>query len=82
MSEFRDRIANAIFRADMEDALPKYIDRGNLFDLVESLQRPYLQLAQAVIDEFGLYVETQSLRWLDPNGPFPQTRIVGKWEDA
>jgi len=82
MSELRDRIANALFRADMEDMLPAYVDRGSLFSLVESLQRPYLELAQAVIDELGLYMETQSLRWMDPNGPFPQTRAVGKWEDA
>jgi len=37
--------------------------------------------AQAVIDEFELTTETQSLRWMDPNGPYPQTRVVGKWED-
>lgn len=38
--------------------------------------------ARAVIDELGLCVETQSLRWMDPNGPFPQSRAVGKWEDG
>lgn len=37
--------------------------------------------AQAVIDDLGLTVETQSLRWMDPNGPYPQTRVVGRWED-
>ena len=46
------------------------------------VQRIYVPMAQAIIDEFGLTVETQSLRWMDPNGPFPQERVVGKWESC
>ena len=61
-------------------------DHDNLRDRIEDTLRDsggysWRDKAQAIIDEFGLTVETQSLRWMDPNGPFPQERVVGKWED-
>ena len=65
-NELRDRIAEVL--ADV------YSPGGNgpKFEDVVA--------AQAVIDDLGLEVGTQSLRWMDPNGPFPQARVVGRWE--
>src|SRR5699024_2394625 len=36
--------------------------------------------AQAIIDEYGLEIEWQSMRGMGPNGPDRSWRVVGKWE--
>ena len=75
----RDRIADIIERVGND------WDAQMMSSIVGDKPQPPQPLAdttaQAIIDELGLTVETQSLRWMDPNGPFPQERVVGKWED-
>lgn len=79
-----DRIAKAIH--DENERLRIGDSKVSAPDPYESLTEQKADImrgfARAVIEELGLCVETQSLRWMDPNGPFPQSRAVGKWEDG
>lgn len=60
-------------------------DHDNLRDRIAYILESHAHLAMdqqacAIIDELGLEIEWQSMRWMDPNGPDRSWRVVGKWE--
>ena len=79
-----DRIAKAIHNENerLRNRDSKTSDPTPYESLTQREKDIMRGFARAVIDELGLCVETVSLRWMDPNGPFPQSRVVGEWEDA
>ena len=66
LDDLRERVAAAIYKN--QDVVVG--DAGEIFG----------DAAQAVIDEYGLEVEWQSMRGMDPNGPDRSWRVIGKWE--
>lgn len=68
--ELRDRIAATMDRNFNPDQ----------YQIMSSMFRDY---AQAIIDEFGLEVETRKLGGMRKDGaPFARTRVIGKWEQT
>ncbi len=64
-----------------ENALRARIDR--IISEVSGGQSSHQEHAQAIIDEFGLEVETRKLGGMRKDGaPFARTRVIGKWEQT
>lgn len=67
-NELRDRIAKALFDESYLDAPPETIPN--------EMHPGYHEMAQAIIDEFGLEVVS------DGGRPEWKLQIVGKWEES
>ena len=84
----RDRIAAALYchrypREPMWGALA--MARGEGMDAergqTNCVQRIYVPMAQAIIDEFELTVEASMFGGrIDEGAPYKAARVVGKWE--
>ena len=84
----RDRIAATLYchrypREPMWGALAMARGEGMATERGQTncVQRIYVPMAQAIIDEFGMQVE-ERLTEFGIDDPGYQQRVVGKWEEA